>query len=212
MQQVAEARRLVDAAHQVVIGQFKGGAQAAGFAGQFQSEQGFDDNAEGKLPHFPGHIDALSVLPAPVVAGGVLGHHRAIAVHAAVVKLGLHQPALAQVVGALGGDQAFAHHPFEDFGVGAASQALVVGDHQVAHQVGMVDLIQQRGLDRQRSHIAVSGGGLHKADGVAQIAQGLPDDGQLRRARGQGTAVHRRAGRVGCGAGSSHKRFRRREQ
>ena len=134
------------------------------------------------------------------MAGGEGLHSCRVAVNAAVVEVGPEQAALAEVFGADGGYQSFAGEVFHHFGVGAAVEAAMVGYQDVADQVGVVDQVEEGGLDGHCDQVAVGGGFLHQAQGVADIAQGLADEGPFRRAGGQVGAVD--DGRRGICSGS----------
>ena len=105
------------------------------------------------------------------------------------------------------GNQAVAHHVFEDFGVGPPPQQLMFVYNDFPDQVGVVDQQQQCRFYRHGYQVAVGGGFLHESDGVAKVAEGLANDAPFGWARRQGFAAHRRL--RGIFDGCSHGGVRR---
>ena len=196
VQQGAQAAGLVAARGHIVVAHLKSGANAPHGIGQLQVKQRFDDDVQGKVAQLGHQVQAGAVPPALLVAPGIVGHNFSVALNAAAVKLGLHQPPLPEMQGAVGSNQTLAQQVLQGFGVAPAPHLLVVVDEYLAHQIGMVEQIDQGRLDGHRSQIPVGGGFPHNADGVKDIAKRPAHQGQLFGAGRQGTPVHGRGRRV----------------
>ena len=196
------ARRLVVPRGDVVIAQFESLPDAAHGVGQFETEEGLDHDVQGEFAHLLSHVDIGPVSPPALVLQREVHHDLRVFRDAAAVELGLHQTTLPQVERTVGGDQAVAQQVAEGFGEPAASDALVVRHEQFPDQVGVVDEVHEDGLDRHGHQVAVTGCFFDQAQGVCQIAEGLPNDGQLGRTWRQRLPVNLGMWRVLNGGGS----------
>ena len=109
MQVASQSRGLGEAKVKVVIGPGERCSKAVYHVGLVHSEQGLDDDLQGKLAHFLFDVQDCPISPDFCPLNGQFGHELAVAFDVPAVKLGLHQATPVQVVGASGSSDAVPH-------------------------------------------------------------------------------------------------------